>query len=396
VKRRPSYGWPVALAVIVLSLLAAAVPPAAAAPGLHVGVVDHALALGKPEQLGPSLRALGAQVVRVNLYWGGKFRVPRTKPIDGTDPADRAYDWRPYDRIVLEAEGAKAEVAFTIFGTPAWANNGRAPNRPPRDPERLEDFAYAAATRYSGSYEREDGTVLPRVRFWIAWNEPNIPLGLVPQWRRVGRRWVIESAHAYAEICNAIYEGVHFTLLTGQKVACGVTAPRGNNAPRLKRPSVDPLAFLRAMKRAGARTFDAYAHQPYYGSRFEGPSTRPRGRHSITLGNIDRLVREVTRLYGRKRIWITEYGYETGPPDFTFGVSWARQARYLRQAFAIARRHPRIDLMLWFLVKDEYRLHGWQSGLVSGAGKRKPSFAAFRQVSRRARAEVAALTVGAG
>jgi hypothetical protein len=396
VKRRPSYGWPVALATSVVGLLAVAVPPAAAAPGLHVGVVDHALALGKPEQLGPSLRTLGAQVVRVNLYWGGKFRVPRTKPIDGADPADRAYDWRPYDRIVLEAEGAKAEVAFTIFGTPAWANGGRAPNRPPRDPERLEDFAYAAATRYSGSYERDDGTVLPRVRFWIAWNEPNIPLGLVPQWRRVGRRWVIESARAYAEICNAIYEGVHFTLLTGQKVACGVTAPRGNNAPRRKRPSVDPLAFLRAMKRAGARTFDAYAHQPYYGSRFEGPSTRPRGPHAITLGNIDRLVREVTRLYGRKRIWITEYGYETGPPDFTFGVSWARQARYLREAFAIARRHPRIDLMLWFLVKDEYRLHGWQSGLVSGAGKRKPSFAAFRQVSRRARAEVAALAAGAG
>lgn len=395
-RRWPSYGSSVALTATVVGLLAVAVPPAAAAPGLHVGVVDHALALGKPEQLGPSLRALGAQVVRVNLYWGGKFRVPRTKPIDGADPADRAYDWRPYDRIVLEAEGAKAEVAFTIFGTPAWANGGRAPNRPPRDPERLEDFAYAAATRYSGSYERDDGTVLPRVRFWIAWNEPNIPLGLVPQWRRVGRRWVIQSARAYAEICNAIYEGVHFTLLTGQKVACGVTAPRGNNAPRRKRPSVDPLAFLRAMKRAGARTFDAYAHQPYYGSRFEGPSTQPRGPHAITLGNIDRLVGEVTRLYGRKRIWITEYGYETGPPDFTFGVSWARQARYLREAFAIARRHPRIDLMLWFLVKDEYRLHGWQSGLVSGAGKRKPSFAAFRQVSRRARAEVAALAAGAG
>jgi hypothetical protein len=384
------------VALLVTVFLACAVPPAAAAPGLHVGIVDHALALGQPDKLSLSLRALGAQVIRVNLYWGGKFRVPRTKPVDGTDPADRAYDWRPYDRVVLEAERARAEVAFTIFGTPAWANGGHAPNRPPRDPERLEDFAYAAATRYSGSYERDDGTVLPRVRFWIAWNEPNIPLGIVPQWRRVGRRWVIQSAHAYAQICNAIYEGVHFTLLKGQKVACGVTAPRGNNNPRRKRPSVSPLAFLRAMKKAGARTFDAYAHQPYYGSRNEAPSTRPRGPHAITLGNIDRLVREVTRLYGRKRIWITEYGYETGPPDFTFGVSWARQALYLRQAFAIARRHPRIDLMLWFLVQDERRLHGWQSGLVSGTGKRKPAFAAFRQVSQRARAELELLEARAG
>jgi hypothetical protein len=384
------------VAILVTILLAALAPPAAAAPGLQVGVVDHALALGHPEELAPSLRDLGAQVIRVNLYWGGKFRVPRTKPKDGTDPADRAYDWGPYDRVVLEAERAMTEVAFTIFGTPPWANGGRPPNRPPRDAERLEDFAYAAATRYSGFYERDDGTVLPRVKLWIAWNEPNIPLGLVPQWRRVGRRWVVQSARDYARICNAIYEGVHFTLLKGQKVACGVTAPRGNNAPRRKRPSVSPLAFLRAMKAAGARTFDAYAHQPYYGSPTESPSTRPPGPHAITLANIDRLVREVTRLYGRKRIWITEYGYETGPPDFSFGVSWALQAKYLTQAFNIARIHPRIDLMLWFLVHDEYRIEGWQSGLVSDAGQRKPAFAAFRQVSLRARAELEALEADAG
>jgi hypothetical protein len=376
--------------ILVTLLLAVAAPAAAAAPGLRVGVVDHALALGHPEELAPTLRALDAQVIRVNLYWGGKFRVPRTKPKDGTDPADRAYDWGPYDRVVLEAERARAEVAFTIFGTPGWANGGRAPNRPPRDPERLEDFAYAAATRYSGSYERVDGTVLPRVRLWIAWNEPNIPLGLVPQWRRVGRRWVIQSARAYAQICNAIYEGVHFTLLKGQKVACGVTAPRGNNAPRRKRPSVSPLAFLRATKAAGLRTFDAYAHQPYYGGPAEGPRTRPPGPYAITLANIDRLVREVTRLYGRKRIWITEYGYETSPPDFTFGVSWELQARYLQQAFDIAHRNPRIDLMLWFLVRDELRIEGWQSGLVSEDGQPKPAFAVFRQVSRRARAELEA------
>jgi hypothetical protein len=383
------------VAIVVIAVTALAAPPASAAPGLKVGIVDHALALGQPDEVAPSMRALGAQVLRVNLYWGGKFRVPRTKPTDGTDPADRAYDWKLYDRVVLEAERSQTEVAFTIFGTPAWANGGQAPNRAPRNPERLEDFAYAAATRYSGFYERDDGTILPRVRLWIAWNEPNIPLGLVPQWRRVGRRWIVQSARSYAQICNAIYEGVHFTLIKGQKVACGVTAPRGNNAPRRKRPSVSPIAFLRAMKAAGARTFDAYAHQPYYGSRREGPSTRPRGPHAITLANIDRLVGEVTRLYGRKRIWITEYGYETGPPDYIFGVSWQLQATYLREAFSIARRHPRIDLMLWFLVRDEYRMEGWQSGLISDDGRRKPAFAAFRQVSLRARAELEALEAAA-
>ena len=64
----------------------------------------------------------------------------------------------------------------------------------------------------------------------------------------------------------------------------------------------------------------------------------------------------MTRLYGNKRIWITEYGYQTNPPDRVFGVSWANQAKYLTQAYGIAKRHPRIDYFLWFLLRDERRL----------------------------------------
>ena len=71
----------------------------------------------------------------------------------------------------------------------------------------------------------------------------------------------------------------------------------------------------------------------------------------------------MTQLYGNKRIWITEYGYQTNPPDPLFGVSYAKQAAYLTQAFGIARKNPRIDMMLWFLLKDEPDLAGWQSGL---------------------------------
>ena len=87
-------------------------------------------------------------------------------------------------------------------------------------------------------------------------------------------------------------------MLRGQKVACGVTAARGNNNPSGKKPSVSPLAFLRAMKKAGARDFDAYAHHPYYGAPSESPATASPGRGGVTLGNIDDLVRELTRLYG--------------------------------------------------------------------------------------------------
>ena len=63
----------------------------------------------------------------------------------------------------------------------------------------------------------------------------------------------------------------------------------------------------------------------------------------------------MTRLYGNKRIWITEYGYQTNPPDRIFGVSCANQARYLTQAYGIAKRNPRIDMFIWFLLRDERR-----------------------------------------
>ena len=94
------------------------------------------------------------------------------------------------------------------------------------------------------------------------------------------------------------------------------------------------------------------------------------------------LVTEVTRLFGNKRIWITEYGYQTNPPDRTFGVSRANQAKYLTQAYGIAKRHPRIDMFLWFLLRDERQLanDGWQSGLLTASGAKKPAFAAFQKL----------------
>ena len=372
--RKARWGW---LAAAAIALLGAAA--ANASPGLRAGITDSGGAYyADPAEFYPALGELGVQVLRVHLNWGGKLGVAKRRPIEGTDVDDPAYDWRLYDHVVLDARRHGVEVLFTIFGTPPWANGGQRPTRAPRDATRLREFAYAAATRYSGGYVRRDGVVLPRVRFWTAWNEPNLQIGLVPQWRRVGGRWVIQSARDYARICNAVVDGVATAVVPGAKVACGVTAARGNNNPNGDRPSVSPLAFLRALKAAGARGFDAYAHHPYYGAPSESPSSRSPGRGGVTLGNIDDLVRELTRLYGRLPLWLTEYGYQTNPPDGIFGVPWATQARYVRESFAIARAHPRIDMLLWFLLRDETDPGRWQSGLIAADGRRKPSFAAFR------------------
>jgi hypothetical protein len=371
----------------LVALVAAGVlaTPAGASTWLQFGLVDTQEALGGQARFGSTLGTLRPQIVRIMLGWGGPYGVARDRrPKDGTNPADPAYEWGLYDRSVQTAAARGVPVLFTIYATPWWAN-GKTPNAAPQNFQRLQEFAYAAASRYSGTYRRSDGVVLPRVSLWTAWNEPNIPLGLKPQWRRFRGRWVIQSARDYAQICNAVYDGVHLTLLRGEQVACGVTTARGNNAPASRRPSVAPIGFLRATKAAGMRHFDAYAHHPYSGDPRLRPGAKPKNPRAITLGNIGKLIGEVTRLYGPKPIWITEYAYETSPPDHVFGVAWGTQAFYMREAYGIARRNPRIEMLLWFLARDEVRASGWQSGLVSAGGRRKPSFYEFQELAKAAR-----------
>jgi hypothetical protein len=373
--------------VLVAAMMAATARPVHASRYLRVGIYDEAQTLYGPVDTTFSLfKQLHVQEVRLNLYWGGPYGVAKKRPASATNPADPAYDWDLYDRAVQYANQYGTKVVFSIVGTPSWANGGKPPNVAPSNAADLQRFALAAATRYSGAFLDAEGKTVPAVRLWLAWNEPNNPIFLAPQYRRVAGKWQIASAAAYAKICRAIYDGVHGTFLAGEKVACGVTAPRGNNNPNSSRPSVSPLAFLRAVKAAGLVTFDAWAHHPYYAGPTDQPTTVPvtaKGAPAtaVTLGNISDLIRLVTQLYGNKRIWITEYGYQTNPPDVLYGVSYAKQAAYLTQAFAIARKNPRIDMMLWFLLRDDPNLSGWQSGLMTVRGAKKPSFFSFMKMA---------------
>jgi hypothetical protein len=360
---------------------------ASASSSLRIGIFDDGMVLyGEPDIVFSQLEKTESQLVRVNLWWSGPaIRVATARPRRPTDPNDPAYNWDTYDRTVRFAVVSGMEPVFSIVGTPPWANAARGWNVAPTNPLDLRRFATAAQKRYSGTFVNADGVTLPRVSLWLAWNEPNNPVFLKPQYRRAGSGWAIQSGRDYAKICNAVVQGVK-SVERSSKVACGTTGPRGNNNPNSSRPSISPLPFLRAMKQGGAKGFDAYAHHPYYGSPAETPTTKPppgrRGQPAtaITLGNFDLLVKEIDRLYGRRmRIWITEYGYQTNPPDRIFGVTFRKQATYLTQAAAWARRNPRVDMFLWFLLTDEERLGGWQSGLMTVQGKRKVSFRAFQR-----------------
>jgi hypothetical protein len=292
------------------------------------------------------LRRLGVDVVRFTLRWD---QIAPRKPGNPRNHRDRAYSWRLADPTLKALRDGRIPAVVTLLGTPRWANGGRSFNWAPNDSSSFADFAYAAATRY------------PWVRQWTIWNEPN-------QWR-----WLRPtSARIYVErLLNPAYERLHSTA-GDVRVAGGVTAPRGGSR------GVSPVRWIRNMRAAGAR-LDAYAHHPYpLQPQTETPWSGGCGHCStITLADLDRLLREVGRNFPGKRIWLTEYGYQTNPPDRLLGVSPVKQAAYMAGAAQRAYLAPAVEMLIYFLVRDETLPAGWQSGLFSARGVAKPARAAF-------------------
>ena len=142
------------------------------------------------------------------------------------------------------------------------------------------------------------------------------------------------------------------------------------------------------MGRAGAR-LDAYAHHPHPLSPAESPFEGGCDHcTTISMANLERLLTEVRRAFGpRTRIWLTELGYQTNPPDRILGVRYGTQARDVAEAQRRAYLAPRVDVLIQYLVRDEQSTAAWQSGLETASGRPKPAMQSFTlplvQVSRR-------------
>jgi hypothetical protein len=346
------------VATLVAALALVLAVRAEASRYVRFGVQDDAWLLGGPgdyEERLDIVQRLGVDVVRVNFRWD---QIAARRPAKPTSQLDPAYRWQRADVLLngLRAHGLTPVV--TLVGTPRWANGGRAPNWAPKSPNSFANFAYAASKRY------------PFVRHWVIWNEPNKYWQLRPTSPSTYVRLLLNPAYA------ALRRAGPRDLVAG-----GVTAPRGG------RGSVSPVDWIWGMDRAHAR-LDAYAHHPYPLRRGETPSAGACSRcEDLTMASLDRLVGHVTRAFGATRIWLTEYGYQTNPPDRLLGVSPSLQARYLAEAALRAYRHPRVDMLIQFLVRDEEFVGRWQSGLFTFANDAKLAAAAFllplAQLSRR-------------
>ncbi len=323
------------------------------------GVADDAWLTHGPGTLASRLDELddlGPDVVRFTVRWD---RVASKQPRRPRDPDDSAYRWREFDAVLRGLRRHGIDAVVTLYGTPSWANGGRGPNWAPSLGKAFANFAYAAGRRY------------PWVRDWTIWNEPNRSAFLRPT-----------SARTYVEtLLNPAYAQLH-AAIPGANVAGGVTAPRAGSA------GIAPVPWIRAMGDAHAK-LDAYAHNPYPGRPQSETPWGPKcvNCQTITMADLERLEREVARAFGHKPIWLTEYGYQTNPPDVYLGVSPQKQATYVSSAAMRVFKTPSVAMLIFFMVRDDPNPAGWQSGFLTEDGTKKPSYAAFRyplvQTSRR-------------
>jgi Beta-galactosidase len=314
---------------------------ASASPYIRYGVQDDAwlqYGPGTLESRLDQLQSFGVDVVRVTVDWSQ------------TEPRRGVFDWSRPDLLLdgLHAHGIAPLV--TLYGTPPWANGGRAENWAPSSAATFGAFARRIALRY------------PYVHLWAVWNEPN------------QARWLRPTTPStyVTRLLNPAYAAIH-TASPGSLVAGGVTAPRGATG------GVSPVRWIAGMAAAHAR-LDAYAHNPYPLAPRETPTSGGCGHcETITMATLPRLLADVQRAFGaRTRIWLTEYGYQTNPPDRMLGVSYAQQARYLSEAALRAYAAPRVDLLIQYLVEDEPSAARWQSGVFTSADRAKPALQAFR------------------
>jgi hypothetical protein len=340
----------VALAAVAAVLVALAAPASSLASShIRFGVDDDQIVGAGPaaDSAPDALDTLGVRLVRYTVNWR---RVAPRRPEKPLDPRDPAYDWRSTDQALRRLHKRGIVALVTLWGTPAWANGGKPPNVLPQSRYSLAAFAGAVSARY------------PWIRLWEVWNEPNQLVFMSPN-----------SPRLYVQrLLNPVYVQLHLRN-PANRVAGGATSPRPTKS------ALSPVAFMRGMGAAHAR-LDAYSHHPYPITRGERPFGFAPGvcrycKGILTLANLPELIKEVRRDFGPKRIWLTEYGYQTNLAK-RYGVSEAAQARYVSEAALRVRQAPYVDILIQFLVKDE-AAYGWQSGLITSVGKKKPSFYAY-------------------
>jgi hypothetical protein len=364
------------LGLLLLALVLA--PSARADSNLIVGIVDDQLKwTAHPRPATTALRDLGIGALRVPLTWRrGSSRLTRSDIVAMNRVVAATFPMR----IVLTVSGPAREA-------------------PRSDAERTQFCSYTrdALVRY------------PTILDVTVWNEVNSNDFWLPQFEGgasvAPREYAALLAHCY-DTLKAARPKVN--VMTD-------TSPRGNDNPvAVSNASHSPGTFVRALGlayRAMGRArplFDNVGHHPYGDFSVESPFARHPNTGSIGQGDYDKLVAAYAEAFGGTdqptigsgpRIWYLENGFETtiasAKQSLYSGVERARtvgsqalHAEQLVDSVRFAYCQPHVASTFNFLLTDERRLAGWQSGLLWADGSTKPAYGAFKAVIAQVRRRV--------
>ena len=352
---------------------------------LRTGLVD-----APPDA--PQLRETGVTMLRIPIYWGAVAPSGSVEPtgFDPSNPADPAYNWADTDAMIEATVAQGLQPIIDVESAPLWAQTGTPQpyyGAIQPDPQQLAQFATAAAQRYSGSFNG-----LPRVRYWVLWNEPNLVYYLQPQYAN-GQPF---SPGWYRQMTNAFADAVH-AVHSDNLVVAGETAPfTTSNGTGRDASSMAPLAFMRSyfclgknLKPTCSSTvhIDAWSHHPYTSG---GPTHHAALPDDVSLGDLPKMKAVLDAAWKYHRIqaskppqfWVTEFSWDTDPPD-PQAVPIHLQARWVAEALHVMWQNG-ISVVIWYsLFDDPMASSRYQSGLffapdASGKAEAKPALTAFR------------------
>jgi hypothetical protein len=366
------------LAIVATLAACAALPSAAhASPG-------QGMAFEAPPELmnlqtqWPTLQEIdsfGVTNVRQLIYWQSFAPNPnsRRKPsFDASNPdAYPAGTWNRLDFLVRNTAALGLKLQLTLTGpVPRWATSTKKGHVTRPNVKEYAAWVTAVGRRYGD-----------QVSMWSLWNEPNSSHFLAPQ-RAHGRA---VAPLLYRSLYQAGAKALRSTASNrGDTILLGETAPRAN--PN----TTGPLAFLRGAlclnasyhrtRKCGKLDAQGYAHHAY--TTRTGPHFHPPAG-DVTIGVLSRLTQALDRAARAKavprrlKLYLTEFGIQTYP-DRAAGVPQSRQAAYMAISEHIAYTNPRVAEFSQYLMRDDKRLSGFQTGLRTASGRKKPAYGAFR------------------
>jgi chitodextrinase len=326
---------------------------------------------------------LGAGAFRVTLQW-----TPGQTSLSASNVAD-------LDRATAATQGMR--LVLTVYGTKA--------DSAPKDATRREEYCgylRAALTRY------------PAIRDVIVWNEPNKSLFWQPQ---LGVDGASTAPAAYAALLARCYDVLHDAFSDVNVIGLALSPTGNDNAG-----SHSPGAFIRgvgAAYRASERArplLDTVAHHVYGVTAAERPWRKHVASKVLSQGDWNKLMYNLWLAFDGTAqplpgsagvgIWYMEGGSQTAidagkqaaytgsenvavipddaggepespPPSETSNAP--DQATQVRDSIRLAACQPHVRAYYNFLLIDEARLEGWQSGAYWADRTPKDSLPAFRQ-----------------